>query len=66
VVSSDGAFIYEFYDKITKIDAATGIHVGVGVGVKNAANEVHVFNNLALTPDNQYLIYTTGALLTGD
>jgi len=57
-VSSDGDFYYEYHQSILKVDASTGAAVA---GVTLAAS--HVFNNLGITWDNKYLLYTTGALI---
>lgn len=46
---------------ITKVDASTGLAVAaVQLGNSN------IFNSLAISRDDKYLLYSTGSLLTGD
>jgi len=60
-VSSDGDFIYEYGNKITKVNASSGEAVAaIQLGNSN------IFNSLAISRDNKYLLYSTGSLVTGD
>ena len=61
MVSSDGLFIYEYWNSIVKINADTSLPVQ-GIYLDQSS----VFNNLAITKDNKYLIYSTGIVTQTD